>query len=255
IRWRTVPGWRIDLSGAYRERNGRVAARPVGAGLVSPGQGALRGAARAEYDLEREAWTRLQAQGQWRHGSGAELEFQYVDRTPQVDAASWFARFTDFERIRLARATARRRWPSGFGGEIEAWGSFVGDRSSTRLGLAALVPGGRIGYSVRTGDTGEENCWYGEWGTQVHPRVRVEGEASLLTWALVEDAPADQDRDVTTLAGRVRWDVGTGWQLRAEVQSLANTIYDQDVRFLVGLDVFGAAGSSRYGLGTGRSLP
>ena len=57
------------------------------------------------------------------------------------------------------------------------------------------------------------------------------------------------------LAGRVRWDVGTGWQLRAEVQSLANTIYDQDVRFLVGLDVFGAAGSSRYGLGTGRSLP
>jgi hypothetical protein len=37
----------------------------------------------------------------------------------------------------------------------------------------------------------------------------------------------------------------------AEVQSLENPLFSEDVRFLFGLDLFAGGGASRFGLGTG----
>jgi hypothetical protein len=67
----------------------------------------------------------------------------------------------------------------------------------------------------------------------------------------MQDAPADQERDLTTLAARAKVDLRPGLRLLAEVQSLTNPEYDEDVRFLVGLDISMARGNSRFGLDRG----
>ncbi len=244
--------WRWGFSTAYRERNGQVAARPVGAELMTRALDNTRALARLAYDLEQERWVRVQAQAQWRRSPAAPVvDLQYIDRYPTVDAASWFARFMNLERIRLLRVAARHELPSRFGGEVSYLGSFVGGRSSSRLGLAALVPGGRIGYSLRLGDAGEENRVFGEYGYRLLPWLRLEAEAAVLSYTLLQDAPADQDRDVTTLAARARVGLRPGMRLLAEVQSLHNPDYDSDVRVIVGLDMSLARGNSRLGLDRG----
>jgi hypothetical protein len=104
---------------------------------------------------------------------------------------------------------------------------------------------------VRFGDAGEENSLYGEAGWQVRPWLRLEGEASYLTYALIADAPASDERDLTTLAARVRARLRPGLDLTAEVQRLDNPLYSSDVRCLLGVDLAMARGTSRYGLDRG----
>lgn len=250
--YRVDPRWRLSASAAYRERDGRIAERPVGAEVVTSALPRTRLLGRVAYDLELQRWARVQAQGQWRQaGDGPIVDLQYIDRHPSIDAASWFARFTTLERIRLARLAVRHELPSRFGGEFEYLGTFVGARTSSRVGLAALFPGGRVGYSVRLGRAGEENRFYGEVQHWFTDWLQLGAEASLLTYALLEDAPADQERDLTTLAARARVELRPGLRVLAEIQSLDNPLYDQDVRFLVGLDVAMARGSSRLGLDRG----
>ena len=250
--YRPNPSWRLGISIAYRERLGTVAARPVGAEIMTGAVSHTRIIGRVAYDLAQDRWSRVQAQAQWRtSASSPVVDLQYIDRYPTVDAASWFSRFMDLKRIRLARASVRHELPSRFGGELEYLGSFVGTRTSSRMGLAVLVPGGRMGYSLRLGDAGEENRFYGELGYSVTGWLWLGAEAAVLTYALLQDAPADQERDLTTLAARARLDLRPGLRVLAEVQSLNNPLYDQDVRFLVGLDVSMARGNSRFGLDRG----
>jgi len=250
--FRPTAKWRLGFSASQRERGGQVAARPVGAEVMTRAIKNTRAFGRFSYDTEQELLARLQAQAQWRRSATSPVvDLQYIDRYPTVDAASWFSRFTDLKRIRLARAAVRHELPSRFGGEFEYLGSFVGERASSRLGLAALVPGGRIGYSVRLGDAGEENRLYGEFGHGVTPWLWLGAEATVMTYALMNDAPTDQERDLTALVGRARIDLREGVRLLAEVQSLANPDYDHDVRFLLGLDVSMARGSSRLGVDRG----
>lgn len=252
VAYRVNPRWRLSASAAYRERDGLIAERPVGAEVVTSAVRHTRLLGRVAYDLEQQRWARVQAQGQWRPSPDAPVvDLQYIDRHPSIDAASWFARFTTLERIRLARLAVRRELPNRFGGEFEYLGSFVGTRTSSRLGLAVLVPGGRVGYSLRLGHAGEENRFYGELQHWFTDWLQLGGEASLLTYALLEDAPADQERDLTTLAARARIELRPGLRVLAEVQSLDNPYYKEDVRFLVGLDVSMARGSSRLGLDRG----
>jgi hypothetical protein len=250
--FRPTRTWKIGASLGYRESAGQVAERPVGAEVVTSALPDTRIFGRVAYDLQQERWAKVQGQAQWRRAANSPVvDLQYIDRYPTIDATSWFSRFTDLKRIRIARAAVRYEWPNRFGGECEYLGSFVGDRSSSRVGLAILVPGGRVGYSVRLGDRGEENRFYGELSHRLNHWLRLGAEASVLTYALMSDAPADQDRDLTTLAARARIDLRPGLRVMAEVQSLQNPFYDQDVRFLLGMDVSMARGSSRLGLDRG----
>jgi len=252
VSYRANPRWRLGVSSAYRERSGQIAERPLGANVVGRVGRHTRVFGRVAYDLEQSRWARVQAQGQWRHSAQSPVvDLQYIDRHPSVDAASWFSRFTTLERIRLARLAVRHELSSHFGGEFEYLGSFVGERTSSRVGAAVLVPGGRVGYSVRLGDAGEEDRLFGEFSHQVTRWLELGAEASLLTYALLQDAPADQERDLTTLAARARVDLRPGLRILAEVQSLDNPLYSEDVRFLMGLDISMARGNSRFGLDRG----
>lgn len=243
---------RFALSGGYRERGGIVSERPVGCEFTTTAVRHLRALARAVYDLEADRWARLEAQGAWQTApQRPAVTLQFVDRRPSVDAASWFARFANARRIRLARGAVRWERRSGFGGELEYVGSFIDTRASSRVGLALLLPHGRVGYSLRTGDAGEENSLYGEAGWQARPWLRLEGEASYLTYALIADAPASDERDLTTLAARARARLRPGLDVTAEVQRLDNPLYSSDVRFLLGIDLAMARGTSRHGLDRG----
>lgn len=243
---------RLVLSGAYRERYGEVSESPLGVEYVTTAVQNLRALARLIYDSETDRWSRLEAQGQWRARRGQPVvTFQFVDRHPSVDAQSWFARFTDLERISLLRSAVSWRNVNEYGGEVEYVGSFVGSRSSSRVGLAALLPLGRIGYSLRVGDQGDENSVYGDFGWDTTSWLRLEAEASYLTYALFSDAPTESERDLTTLAGRLCARLRPGLNLTAEVQSMKNPLYDSDVRFLLGIDMAMARGTSRLGLDRG----
>jgi hypothetical protein len=249
---RTPGTSRLGFSAAYRERYGVVAERPVGADWAGALGRDLRALARTTYDLEGDRWMRLEAQLRWRPRRGrTEVHVQALDRHPSVDAASWFSRFTDLERIRLVRAGLRWENEKRFGAEVEYVGSFTGARTANRAGLAVLLPGARIGYSLRVGDAGDESSFFGEAAWQARRWLRLEAEAAYLTYALFQDAPADQERDLTTLAARARVGLRPGLNLTAEVQSLSNPGYDQDVRVLVGLDAAMGRGASRFGLDRG----
>ena len=247
-----TPAHRLAFSGAYRERGGVVSERPVGFEYSTTAVRHLRALARAAYDLEGDRWARLEAQAAWQVApQRPAVTLQFMDRHPSVDAASWFARFADVRRIRLARGAVRWERRSRFGGELEYVGSFLDTRISSRVGLALLMPSARVGYSVRVGDAGEENSLYGEAGWQVVPWLRLEGEASYLTYALIADAPASDERDLTTIAARARAQLRPGLDVTAEVQRLDNPLYSSDVRFLLGVDLAMARGTSRYGLDRG----
>jgi hypothetical protein len=244
--------WRLGASAAYRERRGAVASRPVGCEVTSSALPHTRVFGRAAYDLETRRWSRVQAQARWRGSPRTPVvTVQYVDRHPTVDAVSWFSRFTGVKRVRLLRGSLRWEAATGFGAETEFAGTYVDTRRSSRIGLAALVPGGRVGYSVRLGDAGEESRFYGEIARRVAPWLRLEAEGSVLTYALLEDAPAEFERDLTTLAVRARADLRRGLRAVAEVQSLENPFFAKDVRVLVGVDLALARGNSRFGLDRG----
>lgn len=243
---------RLAFSGAYRERAGAVAERPVGCEVATTAVRRLTALARAAYDLESDRWARLEAQARWLPAATRPaVTLQYVDRRPSIDAASWFARFDDLGRIRLARGAVRWESRARYGGELEYVGSFVEERAASRLGVALLLPVARVGWSIRTGDAGEENGVYGEAAWQVRPWLRLEGEASYLTYALLQDAPAAQERDLTSLAARARARLRPGLDITAELQRLDNPLYDSDVRLLLGVDLAMARGASRLGLDRG----
>jgi len=245
-------GVKVGLSAAYLEDRGAIAERPVALELSTTLIRNVRAFGRASYDLEQDRLARLDLQGQWRGRSGGPVVgLQYIDRHPSIAANSWFARFGDLARIRLLRGTARYEWPSLYGGEFEYLGSFTDGRTANRFGLALLAPFGRVGYSLRVGDVGDENSLYGEVFHQVWPWLRVDAQATLLTYALVADAPAADERDLITFSAGLKADLRPGARLSLAVQSLENPFYNKDVRFLMGLDLAMARGSSRLGLDRG----
>ena len=246
------PRLRGALSLAINEREGHVAEQLLGLEATGSPRRQFQSFARVVYDLENEHWRRLQGQLRWRPDNGpSSASIQFVDRRPFIDPGSYFSRFANVERIRVVRASLRRERDSGFGGEFEAFGSYVDDRSASRLGAALLLPGGRVGYSVRMGDSGEENRFYGAYSRQVRPWLRAEGEATFQTYALFSDAPSSEDRELTTFSARLRAQLRPGLRVLAEVQSLDNPFYSKDVRFLMGVDLARAGGVANYGLGQG----
>lgn len=245
--------FRVGASFAYRERDGKVAARPLGLEgqlLRLPGVPGLRASGRVAYDLEQEAWDRAEALAQYAMGAGLPvLAAQIVDRRPAIDAGSYFMRFLeDEERIRVGRASVRYDHRSGFGGEAEWVGSFVDERTATRLGGALVFPMGRLGYSARVGDAGEESRWFGDVGYTVMPWLRFEAGATLLTYALLEDAPAADERDLTSAYGRLHLRPREGVGVVLELQDVMNPDVDHDLRFLAGLDLTASFGMGGYGL-------
>jgi len=246
----------VGVSYAYREEDGAITARPVAVdALASLIEGvSLRG--RAVYDAEREGWIRAEAQGRWQSGPNAPvLSLQALDRRPSVDGASYFARFSEVERIRQGRASLRYERPNGFGGEAEYIGSFVDERTSSRVEVAALVPNGRIGYSARLGDTGEETGWFGELGVRPVDWLFASAGASLVTYALLEDAPEEEERELITAFGALRLDLRPGLAAHLEIQSVEDPSFSEDLRVLLGLDLVAGRGASRFGLDRGRFLP
>jgi hypothetical protein len=242
----------VSTSLWYREREGRVAARPAGVeASYTPLPGIdLRG--RAAYDLERELWSRAEAVGRWRHAPGYPVvTAQIIDRSPDIDAVSYFARFGNAKRARVARSTVRYERPNGLGGEVEYLGAFVEERTSTRVGVALLVPVGRVGYSARIGDAGEESRWYGDAAWDALEWLRLEGSVSFSTYALLEDAPESEEHDLVAAVGRLRATPRPGLGVTMEVQSLDNPVASEDVRFLAGIDLTMGRGTSRIGLDRG----
>ena len=73
----------------------------------------------------------------------------------------------------------------------------------------------------------------------------------LSTYALMKDAPDDQERDLVTLYLRSLTRLKQGFDVHLELQSLENPLYSTDIRFLVGIDLALGRGASRTGLGTG----
>ena len=200
---------------------------------------------------------RVNALAQWTPSvSLPSLTVQYLDRRPNVGSDSYFVRFTEaLERIRIARATTRYVTSRGIGGEVEFFGSYLDDRSATRIGVAVLGPHARVGYSARVGDSGEESRWYGDLHAKPMSWLSLQGGAAIATYALVEDAPSDEERDLTTAFARAQLELRPGLILTAELQSLDDPFFSKDIRFLAGLDLFAGGGAARYGLGTGRWLP
>lgn len=249
---RLTPFARVAASWAYRERAGRVASRPGGLDGTFALPLGIRATGRAIYDFQREMWQREEALVQWQpRPSLPTLTGQVVDRRPAVDAASYFARFTDFERVRLGRASLRYETPNGFGAETEYVGSFLDDRQSSRASAAALLRFARVGYSVRLGDAGEENRFFGDASVPVLPWLRIEAGGMIEDFSFVED-PEDSDVfDLTSAFARVRAVPRAGMALTLEAQRLDNPIYESDYRFLAGLDLTMGLGTSRFGLNRG----
>lgn len=228
----------LTISHAYRERDDRVAARPLGLGMRLMPCKHVRATARAAYDLEQEFWMRAEFAARWRpKRTGPAVILQYVDRSNRADAASYFARFTGVERARVGRLTTRYELANRFGGEIEYSGAWVDTRTSTRVGGAVVVPGGRVGYSARLGDSGEESTFYGDIAHQPLSWLRLGVGASVSTYALFEDAPDDDERDLTTAWGRAEIFPCSGVGVTLEGQRLENPIYSEEFRMLFGLDL------------------
>jgi hypothetical protein len=245
--------FRLGASCAYRESGGEVTARPVGfeAQLMRlPWVRGLRATGRASYDLHAETWDRTEALAQWRPGAALpSIAVHLVDRRASIDPRSYFARFDG--RVRVGRASARYDYRRGFGAEAEWVGSFAEGRTATRIGGALLLPVGRVGYSARVGAAGEESRWFGDVGYAARPWLRLEAGATLVTYALIEDASEADERDLTTAYGRADLRPRDGVGLVLEIQNVTNPDAERDIRFLVGLDLITGFGASRFGLRPG----
>jgi hypothetical protein len=247
---------RLGLSTAYRERGGRIAERPLGLDAALTPSRELRFSGRADYDLEREQWRRSEIQALWRAaGQRPEIRLQALGRRPSIDAASWFSRFSAAERIRLLRLVVHREFRPGWGGEAEYVGTQVDERGSTHLGLAAVLPLGRVGWSVRSGDAGDENGLYGEVGARLADWLHVAGTASHLTYSFWENDPLTDDHAITTLTARLRADLKPGLRVTAAIQRLETPDTAHDVRLLLGVNLSAASGAARFGLTEGGERP
>jgi hypothetical protein len=253
FRMRPARWGRAGLSFAYRERDGRIAERPVALDATAAPAPQLRLVGRAVYDVETEAWSRAEAQARWQPSRRAPtFTFQLLDRRPSIDATSYFSRFLEAtERIRLGRLSARYVHDSGIGGEVEYSGTYIDDRSSSRFSGAVIAPQGRIGYSARVGDAGEETGLFGEIGIRPTPWMRLAGGATRVTYALIEDASDDEERELITSFASAELTVRPGVDVSVEIQSLENPIFSEDIRVLLGLDITAGRGSSRFGLDRG----
>ncbi|MBM3321230.1 MAG: hypothetical protein FJY73_11195 [Candidatus Eisenbacteria bacterium] len=246
------PRLRSSLSFAYLEKDDRVSARPVGLEAAARPILGLRATGRFAYDLEGERWTRAETVLQMQRNPGCPvLTAQFVDRYPSIDAGSYFARFTGVHRSRLARGSIRYEHRNKFGGEIDYSGARVDDRTSARIGGAVLFPVGRAGYSARIGDAGEESRWFGDVRFAPLPWLMLEGGATILTYALFENAPEAEEREVTTAFGRIRVVPRSGTALLVEIQSLETPLEEEDVRVLAGLDLTMGRGTGAFGLSRG----
>ena len=87
-------------------------------------------------------------------------------------------------------------------------------------------PYGRVGYSARLGDAGEESRWFGDVGWRARPWLSARGRARPSSpTRCFEDAPESEERDLTTLFGRARVRPIEGLGLTLEVQRLENPFY------------------------------
>lgn len=246
--------YRFSLSHAYRERDDKVSSRPLGFGMWMNPIENVRATARIAYDLEQEFWMRAEFGVRWRPArTGPAVALQFVDRSNRADAASWFSRFNRVERARIGRLTTRYEMENRFGGELEYSGAWVDSRTSTRLGGALLVPDGRLGYSARLGDSGEESTFYGDYSRRLMPWLRLGAGASVSTYALFKDAPEEEERDLTTAWGRMVLTPRPGIGLTVEGQRVENPAFSEDVRLLVGLDLSAGGGNLPAGW-TGRGV-
>lgn len=247
-----IAGTRASASWGYRERGGRVAARPLGVEASATPWRGIEATGRAAYDLERNVWDRAEALARWKPSPDLPVvAIQVVDRRPAIDAISYFARFNGIERARIARTTVRYERADRFGAEAEYVGTFVDERTSARIGAAFLAPIGRVGYSMRVGDAGEESQMYGDVSVAATPWLRVEGGATFASYALLENAADSDERDLTTAFGRLRATPRQGLGVTLEVQSLDDPLFSQDVRVLGGVDLVMGRGSGRLGLDRG----
>jgi len=257
LRILTAASRRLRLSGswAYRERDGRVAARLAGLEATISAPHGLRLVLRGTYDFEREVAQRAEALAQWQLAARLPVvTLQAVSRHPAIDAGSYFVRF-ESEPMQLLRATVRHLCERrGLGAELEYFGSFAEERDGHRLGAAWLFPFGRVGYSARLGDIGEESRFYWDLCYQAAPWIRVEGGATFVTYALLEDAPETDERDLTTAYGRLRVTPRPGVGVILEVQSLTNPDFEEDLRLLGGIDLTAGIGEARFGLAREGSL-
>jgi hypothetical protein len=252
-----TPKLRLGLSAAQWDEGGQVAARPVGLEITwFPLQG-LRTFARGEYETEGEFWRRAELLGDYvpRRGSPWQFRAQFLDRAPRIDNTSYFARFDVQERIRAARASVRYQMENGLGGEVESYTGVIDKRTSARLGAAFLFRYGRIGYSALFGDSGERSQWYGDVYAPVTDWAKVNAGAVIATYALFENAPENEQRDLVTLFARATMDLLHGVRCLVEVQGLKNPDFDEDVRLLVGLDLLAGRGATNFGIGRGGWMP
>ncbi|MFH1278101.1 MAG: hypothetical protein ABIK65_06960 [Candidatus Eisenbacteria bacterium] len=243
--------WRSSVSFAYLEKDDVVSARPLGFETTFRARFDLRATGRAAYDMLEERWTRVEGHVQFRRTPECPvITLQFVDRYPTIERNSYFSRF-DAYRARIGRASIRREHRSGFGAEIDYMGAFVEERTSTRVGGAALFPLGRIGYSVRVGDAGEESRWFGDIRVTATPWLSLEGGATFTTYALLQDAPSELERDLTVAFGRVRILARRGAAITLEIQSVDTPFFEEDIRVLGGLDLTMGRGRGAFGLGRG----
>ncbi len=248
-----TPWMNLGMDWSYLEHDGATAYRKVGAeAMLNPGNG-LRTILRAHYETETEQWDRAELLAWYRPTPGwPMLNLQYLDRRQSVEKNTYWERFLpSLDRVRLARASARYENAEQWGVELEYFGSFVDEFQQTRLGGAVLFPYGRLGYSLRLGDAGEESRWFGDLRWQPLPWWNLSGGAMLSTYALLKDAPDDLERDLVTLYARSVTRLRDGLNLHLEFQSLDNPQYSKDMRFLIGVDLAMGRGASSTGLGTG----
>jgi hypothetical protein len=247
------PELRAGLSWAYLERDGRTAARPVGLETTWFPLPGLRAFGRAEYETVQEEWGRLEVLGDYRPRRDGPWGFglQFLDRRPRIEASSYFARFGDLERIEVLRGSVRYQRADGLGAEAEYYTGIIGDETSARISGAVLTRYGRIGYSALLGDAGEDSRWFGDVHVPITPWAQVAAGAVVSTYALLQDAPESEERDLVTLFGRATISLRDGVRGVAEVQGLQNPDFDQDIRVLLGLDLFAGHGASGFGLPRG----
>ncbi len=243
----------LGLSWAYLERGGYTRYQKVGAEAKWAPVRGLNTILRGHYELATEQWDRAELRAWYQPTpSWPQLSLQVLDRRQSVDKNTWWERFLpSLDRIRLARAALRYETDARWGLELSYFGSFVDTFSQTRLDGALIFPYGRLGYSTRLGDAGEESRWFGDLRWKPVGWCDLQGGAMLATYALMKDAPSDEERDLVTLYLRALTRLRQGFDLHLELQSLENPLYSTDVRLLVGIDLALGGGASRTGLGTG----
>jgi len=248
----------LDLSAgwAYLDRNSYVQWQKVGGEAQIHPSRKLRGLLRGYYELESESWDKVEAVGWYQPTpEWPVFGFQYLDRRQQVDVNTYFARFLPYlERVRLGRVSARYESARHWGAEVSYFGNYNDYYGETRLNFIVLFPYGRLGYSARMGDAGEESRWVGDLRWLPTPWWDLSAGAMLSTYALMENASSDEESDLVTLYLRSITRLRPGFDLHLEVQSLENPYYKEDVRFLVGVDLALSGGASRFGLGKGAWL-